>query len=215
MNLVYLARSSSRDESVCKMLASAEEELRRVAHITRRTLGFYRESAGPAPCRPAEVMESVLKLYEKHLHQRRIEVVREYRTDQQVMAVEGEIHQVISNLVSNASDALAGGGLLRVRVSRSPAKHGLRLTVADNGCGISKSSLARVFEPFFTTKKDIGVGLGMWVSREIIQRHGGSILLRSSDDPAHHGTSVSIFLPFDYPGARLNAPLPAPPPRAA
>ena len=215
MNLVYLARSNSHEEFVGKMLSSAEEELRRVAHITRRTLGFYRESAGPAPCKPVDLVESVLKLYEERLQQRRIEVLREYRVDQQVMAVEGEIRQVISNLVSNAGDALAAGGRLVVRVSRAPLKEGLRLTVADNGCGISKSSLERVFEPFFTTKKDVGVGLGMWVSREIIQRHGGSIRLRSSDGPAHHGTSVSIFLPFDYPGATLHATLAASPPRAA
>ena len=215
MNLVYLARSNSRDEFVCQMLSSAEEELRRVAHIARRTLGFYRESARRAPCRPAELVESVLQLYEKRLQERRIEVLRDYRTDREIMAVEGEIRQVISNLVSNASDSLAGGGRLFVRVGRAPGRDGLRLTVSDNGCGISKSNLGRVFEPFFTSKKDIGVGLGMWVSREIILRHGGAIRLRSSDDPAHHGTTVQVFLPFDGSGAALHATLPSPPRRVA
>jgi signal transduction histidine kinase len=204
MNLVYLARSHSQEEFVRKTLASAEEELRRVAHITGRTLGFYRESAGPAPCKPAELVESVLALYEKDLQLRHIEVIREYRMDQPLTAVAGEIRQVISNLVSNASDALAEGGRLRVRVNRAPLKQGLQLTVADNGRGIAKSVLGRVFEPFFTTKQDIGVGLGMWVSREIIQRHGGSIRLHSSDDPRRHGTSVLIFLPFDKHIPKLN-----------
>lgn len=204
MNLVYLARS--QEDSVSKLLSSAEDELRRIAHITRRTLGFYRESAEATPCKPVDLAESVLELYEKHLQERRIELQRQYRTDQAVMAVEGEIRQVISNLISNASDALPRGGRLRVRVSRAPLKAGLRLTVADNGCGISKSVRGRVFKPFFTTKQDIGMGLGMWVSREIIQRHGGSIRLRSSDDPAHHGTAVVIFLPFDNPSIRSAPP---------
>jgi PAS domain S-box-containing protein len=215
MNLVYLARSHSHEEFVRKTLASAEEELRRVAHITRRTLGFYREPAGPAPCKPAELVESVLALYEKDLQQRGIEVLRDYRTDEPVMAVGGEIRQVISNLVSNASDALAEGGLVRVRVSRAPLKKGLRLTVADNGRGIAKSVLGRVFEPFFTTKQDIGVGLSMWVSREIIQRHGGSIRLRSSDDSKRHGTAVLVFLPFEKHINRLESAFDATPSQAA
>jgi signal transduction histidine kinase len=149
-------------------------------------------------------VESVLALYEKDLQLRHIEVIREYRMDQPLTAVAGEIRQVISNLVSNASDALAEGGRLRVRVNRAPLKQGLQLTVADNGRGIAKSVLGRVFEPFLTTKQDIGVGLGMWVSREIIQRHGGSIRLHSSDDPRRHGTSVLIFLPFDKHITKLN-----------
>ncbi|HEX7288504.1 MAG TPA: PAS domain S-box protein [Candidatus Angelobacter sp.] len=210
MNLVYLARINSQETSVTHMLLSAEEELRRIAHLTRRTLGFYRESAGPAPCKPVDLVEIVLEMYEKQLLERHITVQREYRTNQAVMAVEGEIHQVISNLVSNASDALSKGGLLRIRVSRAPLKPGLRVTVGDNGCGIPRASLGRLFEPFFSTKKDIGVGLGMWVSREIIQRHGGSIRLRSSNDPVHHGTAVMIFLPCE-----TTAITSAPPSRAA
>ncbi|HET7870896.1 MAG TPA: PAS domain S-box protein [Terriglobales bacterium] len=199
MNLIYLARLNSTEDSVHKMLLSAENELRRIAHITRRTLGFYRESAGPAFCKPVDLVESVLELYEKHLEARRIKVQREYRTNQGLIVVEGEIHQVIANLISNASDALAEGGSLRVRVSRAPLKAGLRVTVADDGKGISKHGLSRVFEPFFSTKPETGVGLGMWVSREIIRYHGGSIRLRSLDHVARHGTAVVIFLPFENP----------------
>jgi PAS domain S-box-containing protein len=215
MNLVYLARSGSNEDSVRELLSFAEDELRRVAHIARRTLGFYRETTEPALCQLSEVVESVLKVYEKHLQQKHVRLWREFRTRQEVMAIEGEIRQVVSNIVSNASDALAGGGLLRVRISRAPCKKGLRLTVADNGCGISESSLVHVFEPFFTTKKDVGVGLGMWVSREIVSRHGGAIRLRSSDDPARHGTAVSIYLPFQGQRARLDEVLNAPKERAA
>jgi PAS domain S-box-containing protein len=206
MNLVYLARLNSKEESVQKMLLSAENELRRIAHITRRTLGFYRESAGPAFCKPVDLVENVLELYEKHLEGRRIKVQREYRTNQGMIVVEGEIHQVMANLISNASDALEDGGSLRVRVSRAPLRAGLRLTVADDGCGISKAARSRVFEPFFSTKPEIGVGLGMWVSREIIQRHGGSIRLRTSDDVARHGTAVVIFLPFENSDASSTLP---------
>jgi PAS domain S-box-containing protein len=197
MNLVYLARSSCHEDEVRSLLALAEEELRRVAHIARRTLGFYRESSEPAPCRLSKVVDEVLNLHEKQLQQNHIRLDREYRSDQEVLMIEGEIRQVVSNLLSNAVDALAAGGSLRVRISLAPAKEGLRLTIADNGCGISKSYLHHVFEPFFTTKKDVGVGLGMWLCREIIMRHGGSIRLRSSDDPLRHDTAASVFLRFD------------------
>jgi signal transduction histidine kinase len=67
--------------------------------------------------------------------------------------------------------------------------------VADNGCGIGPENRKRIFEPFFTTKKDTGTGLGLWVSRELIEKHGGHLGVRSSTTGRRTGTVFSLFLP--------------------
>jgi signal transduction histidine kinase len=125
---------------------------------------------------------------------------REYDESVQVTGLAGEIRQVISNLVANAIDALPDEGTLRIRVHQSKElnnsnRPGGRIVIADNGSGISPEHRKKLFEPFYTTKQDVGTGLGLWVSREIVQKHGGSITLRSCVVPGHSGTVFSIFLP--------------------
>jgi two-component system CheB/CheR fusion protein len=75
---------------------------------------------------------------------------------------------------------------------------GLRVTLADSGCGISPQNAARIFDPFFTTKGENGTGLGLWVARGIANRLGGSIRMRSRIHPDNGGTCFSVFLP-NYP----------------
>src|SRR6185437_7835767 len=111
----------------------------------------------------------------------------------------GEIRQVFSTLLLNAMEAVDAGGAIAVRVrkashSKSPIIQGVRVTIFDNGVGISDSNIPRIFEPFFTTKGENGTGLGLWVASGIVDRLGGSILTRSSVDPRRHGTCFSIFL---------------------
>jgi signal transduction histidine kinase len=76
-------------------------------------------------------------------------------------------------------------------------RKGLILTVADTGSGMSPDTAARIFEPFFTTKEIGGTGLGLWVSHEIVQRHGGVLAVRSSQRKGRSGTIFTLFLPFD------------------
>jgi signal transduction histidine kinase len=87
-----------------------------------------------------------------------------------------------------------------VRVSQQreydgSSTRGVRVTIADSGPGIEPAHRARIFEPFFTTKKEVGTGLGLWVSKGIVERHGGKIRLRSRVRPGRSGTVFSVFLP--------------------
>jgi signal transduction histidine kinase len=109
---------------------------------------------------------------------------------------------VISNLVSNAMDAMASGGRLIVRARRSrdwvhPQLDGVRITIADTGSGMTEDVRNRLFEAFFTTKGATGTGLGLWVSHEIILKHHGVIHLRSREASGggSSGTVFQIFFP--------------------
>ena len=201
-NLLYLARADKQLPEVTRRhLELADTELQRVAHITKQTLGFYREQSAPVSFDPAELLDNVLAMLQTRIETRNLAVDRLYRTHLQVLGSQGEIRQVFSNVISNGIDALHPGGHLQIKVASSPdwrslAIRGVRITVADTGHGIAPENLARIFEPFFTTKKDTGTGLGLWVSRQIVDKHAGSIRVRSRTTPYHSGTVFSIFLPL-------------------
>jgi signal transduction histidine kinase len=114
---------------------------------------------------------------------------------------------LLTNLLVNAVDALDNGGSVQVRVRAgrqwSNEQEGVRITLADNGSGIPPESLGRIFEPFYSTKKDAGTGLGLWVSRGIVQKHGGSIRVRSHIEGARRGTVFSVFLPNGQAASRV------------
>lgn len=193
-NLLYLART--QPENTYKYLDMADEELKRVAHITKQTLGFYRDPTNATRVTPARLLEDVLSIYSRRLENKQIAVLSEFDDNASVMAYSGEIRQVFSNLISNAVDAMANGGklYLRVRQARRFAddSHGVSITIADTGSGITRDTMKRIFEPFFTTKSDVGTGLGLWLTRGIIEKHKGGIRVRSQEE---HGTVFRIFLP--------------------
>jgi len=123
-----------------------------------------------------------------------------YQARVQVLGSLGEIRQVFSNVISNGIEALQPGGRLSIKVAnscdwRQPATGGVRVTIADSGHGIAPENLARIFEPFFTTKKNAGTGLGLWVCHQIMDKHSGSIRVRSRRTSQRSGTVFSIFLP--------------------
>ncbi len=101
-----------------------------------------------------------------------------------------------SNLISNAADAVEMGGTLKVHVSCVQRSEGgdIQIRIEDDGHGIASEDLQRIFEPFYTTKKDVGTGLGLWVSKKIAERHGGTIEVQSRVG-ASHGTVFTILLP--------------------
>jgi PAS domain S-box-containing protein len=201
-NLLYLLRKNpSLDEKARQHLSIAEIESERVAHITKQTLGFYREHTSPVPIVLSQAMDGILSLYERKIESRAITVRKEYK-DQgtSVVALEGEIRQVFSNLIVNAVDAMELGGKLRVRIHPScewgnSRRLGVTVVVCDNGSGITAEHRKKIFEPFFTTKKDVGTGLGLWLSSEIVHKHGGALRLRSRATPGSSGTVFSVFLP--------------------
>ena len=204
-NLIYIAKSSPEvSAEMVQHLTLAEQELERVAHITRQTLGFYRESQEAEPIDIPALVDSVLRLYSNKLDSKNIRVVRQFGECPPMVGVTGELKQAVSNLVSNAIDAVASYGTIRIRLMRSKNKNGnaVELAIEDDGPGISPENVERIFEPFFTTKKDVGTGLGLWVSKEIIERHGGSITVGSQNErEGAAGASFVIHLPCSPPRA--------------
>lgn len=205
VNLLYLARHDSSHAS--EYLTMAEQEVGRVAQLAQQTLGFVRDASSPGSMDPAAIMDEILQLYSRKLEGRHIRVTRRYRSHCQISGYAGELRQLLANLLVNAADAMADGGSLQVRVATghdwSSGRGGVRIAVADNGSGIPSNKLRQIFEPFYTTKKDTGTGLGLWVSRGIVQKHGGSIKVRSRTDGPATGTVFSIFLPQRYEISRV------------
>jgi len=202
INLIYLARQAPTQNEARRYLDLAEEELERVSHITRQTLGFYRETKGATHFRFGEIVTSLISVFSSRTRNKGIELLPEIASDVELYAVPGEIRQVVANLVSNSIDALENGGQLRIRVSSATQPgangvHGVRLTVADTGSGIPPEARAQLFQPFFTTKRDVGTGLGLWVCKSIIENHHGSIRVRSATKPGKSGTVFSVFLPLN------------------
>lgn len=199
-NLLYLAKIAPDSESVRRYLEMADGELNRVAHITRQSLGFYRESNAPELTSVNGLLESTVDLLKSRITVKRALIEKQWNGEVKIVAVAGELRQVLSNLLANSLDAIADQGTIKLRVSTGAAgKHGdgyVRITVADNGKGIDARSRSRLFEAFFTTKGATGTGLGLWVSKQIVEKHGGTIRMRSSDHGAHSGTAFSVVLPL-------------------
>lgn len=207
-NFIYLARNErALPEPVLNYLKAADEELVRIAHMTKQTLGLYRESATPEPIDISDLWRNLLSMFSSKTKNRRIHVKLDINTEAQVIGLAGELRQVFANLLSNSIDAVSLDGTIRVRVADAQNNGswqngnrripGVRITIADNGAGIPPANLRRIFEPFFTTKEAVGTGLGLWVSKEIVENHKGSIRIRSSAAAGRAGTVASVFLPYN------------------
>ena len=201
-NLIYLADHSTNFPEVHDYLETAARELRRVAAITNQTLRFHKQASNPQDVTAEQLFTSVLSIFHGRTVNSNVRIQERLRTPHPIRCFEGEIRQVISNLVSNALDAMSpGGGVLALRsregVDWKTGERGMIFTVADTGGGISAATMRKLFDPFFTTKGNTGTGLGLWVSKEIVDRHRGAMHVRSSQSAVHHGTVFTVFLPFD------------------
>jgi two-component system CheB/CheR fusion protein len=200
-NLLYLLEhDASLDERAREYVRMATEELGRVVHITRQTLGFYREAAVPVAIRVSELLGNVLELYSHRMQARHIRVETRFGPEPEIRGLPGEMRQVFANLIVNALEAVGQGGEIKLHVYESrdwnrPERRGVRVVVADNGPGIAPEHRRHIFEPFYTTKGERGTGLGLWVSRGIVDKCGGTIRVRSSLHPMCRGTVFSVFLP--------------------
>jgi PAS domain S-box-containing protein len=199
-NLVYIARRSDKLDEIRQLLTQAEDELTRIAHITRQSLGFYRETTTPAHFMPATIVREVTEFYTSRATSIGVALIINAKTEREVLGSAGELRQILSNLLANSLDACASGATIRIEANsaidpRNPSQMGVRITIADTGLGIPPEHLENIFEPFFTTKKDTGTGLGLWVSRELVEKHGGTLRVRSRIADPLCGTVFSIFLP--------------------
>ena len=201
-NLIYLAQEAAVSPQAKEYLDTAEVELRRVSAIANQTLRFHRQATRAKPTAAAELIEATLSVYQGRLNNSNVRIQRRDRSSFPVTCFDGEIRQVLSNLVANAIDAMypTGGRLLirnREGTDWRSGRKGLLLTVADTGAGISVNTQKKIFEPFFTTKGLQGTGLGLWISHEIVERHRGSLKVRSSQKEHASGTVFQLFLPCD------------------
>jgi PAS domain S-box-containing protein len=202
-NLLYLMRTGVSEEESKHFMDMAEQELARVTQISRAMLGLYRESKAPVQVNLKEMLLEILLLMERRFTDLDVTMHADLPNSVIVDAFPAELRQVFTNLITNAAEAASPGGQVRVSIipqAEGMGADGLKLQagatiiIADNGTGVPENVRPHLFQPFFTTKGEYGTGLGLWVSRGIINKHGGSIELDSSTDNGSHGTVVSVFL---------------------
>lgn len=204
LNFVYLARQQPEiSEQTKSYLTAADQEISRVAHIAQQTLGFYRDNSRPTSLDAATMVREVIAIYESRARAKSVSLEPRVEPHLSVVALQGELKQVLSNLLANAIDACAKGSKIilgcRSSFNHATGMRGVRVTVADNGCGISPHDQQKIFDPFFTTKKAVGTGLGLWITRDLLEKRGGNIRLKSSIGPAQSGTVFRFFLPDPIP----------------
>ena len=199
-NAFYLLRQHhSLDEEAKYYAQIAEQELARVSHITKQTLSFYRESQKAVSVSLSELLDDVLELQQRPMQIANITLERDYSSEGTVHGFPSELKQVFMNLVSNAIQAMPHGGCMRVRLTETAGWRGrpagVRVFISDTGVGIAPEHAKRLFEPFFTTKSTKGTGLGLWISRGIVQKHEGSLRFRTVFGSSNTVTAFHVFLP--------------------
>jgi signal transduction histidine kinase len=193
-NLNFLcAQESEQPEKVQYFMRLAEEQLETVKRIANQTLGYARQTEVPRPTDLVSVAEAALRIHLQEIEAKKVRLVKDLPEELVVDVHTGPMLQVISNVIVNALDALPSEGTLHLRLRKLRGE--VQLLIADNGHGISKENSEKVFEPFFTTKGERGTGLGLALSKDIIERHRGRIRLRSSVHPGKSGTTFKISLP--------------------
>jgi PAS domain S-box-containing protein len=212
-NLLYLMRTGANGEESKQFMAMAEQELARVTQISRAMLGLYRESKTPVQVDLREMLQEILLLMERRLTDQGVALHTDLPASIMVAGFPAELRQVFSNLITNAAEAAGKGGKVWISVSPEAAgtgpggmrtEAGALVQIRDNGPGIPEEVQAQMFQPFFTTKGQQGTGLGLWVSRGIVNKHGGIIRVQSDLSEREHGSVVSVFLamkPTIQPGA--------------
>ncbi|MGC2639444.1 MAG: ATP-binding protein [Acidobacteriaceae bacterium] len=194
-NLLFLLRNQDLTPESTHLLSLAESEIGRVSRIARQTLAFYRENGKPARVDLRELLNVSVDVHA--IREPQLRVHRRYRTAQTISGYATELQQVFHNIIANSIEAGATDLWLHLHRNSgsAPGRRGVRISIADNGCGIDPSVRSRIFNPFITTKGEKGTGLGLWVSRGMILRHEGSIRVRTSTRPGRTGTCISIVLP--------------------
>jgi PAS domain S-box-containing protein len=203
-NLHYLMEKETDSALQQRYLAMAQQELNRTLQISRAMLGLYREPKAPVEVNMRELLQSVLLLLDRQLKDQFVAVQRKLEEDALIQGFPGELRQVFTNLITNAAEAAGPRGRVQVLLeSELPAdtRPGAMVTISDSGPGVPESVQAKLFKPFFTTKGELGTGLGLWVSRGIVEKHGGKIELTNSTDPAYPGAAVRVYLPALGPAA--------------
>ncbi|HEX4155094.1 MAG TPA: ATP-binding protein [Acidobacteriaceae bacterium] len=182
-NLLYLSSADTTlPPETRSYLTRADEELKRLASIARHTLTFARPRSSNGPVDIAPIVESVVAMFQPRCSSRGGEIRLLHNPDLRVLVPADDLRQILTNLISNACDAFIGPtGLVEVDISS--AGQLAIVEVRDNGAGIAAENLPRIFDPFFTTKEDVGTGIGLWITRELVEKSGGRISVHGDDLP--------------------------------
>jgi PAS domain S-box-containing protein len=197
--LHLLKRDLSLNQRAHTLLELTSTELARLSRIVKQTLSYHRVGSAPQSVDVGKLISESLEVFAGKLRQSGVELATKIQPNTLLQGFPDEIRQVIDNLILNAIEAMPKGGRLLISVHNSlnwrSNKTGVRVTIADTGYGITREVRSRIFEPFFTTKTDKGTGLGLWVVHGLVEKHEGSIELRSSRGTDRSGTVFSIFWP--------------------
>lgn len=196
--LFLLNQEVDGQPKVRHLIETAQTEIRRVAEISKNMLSLHRESRAASKVNLFELLQGVVSLVQETIAKgrRKIELLPGFKDD--VEAFPSELLQVFTNVIKNAVEATADGGKIQIysEAAVQSGHNGVLVRVVDDGIGVPEQLQARLFNPFVTTKEESGTGLGLWVSRSIVEKHGGSIRLYGSTSNSSSVTTVAIFLPL-------------------
>jgi light-regulated signal transduction histidine kinase (bacteriophytochrome) len=192
INLLYLLNDRVKEDKTARgYIESAEGELQRISGITKQTLRWSKESVQKPQSRTAGYLfKDILQLFAGKIRNREVNVLIEGGEEVFVYGALGQISQVMANLIANAIQAVPVGG--QIRLGAREDGDFTEIKVRDNGHGMNDEALRHLFEPFYSTKGDLGNGLGLYISYEIVERHGGSLLVKSQ---VGMGTEIRVRLP--------------------
>ena len=191
--LFMLKSQEGLTEDAKLLLQTAQKELDRLSNIAKETLAPHRSSGERIRIKATELVDASLESFHRQIDEAHVRVLRHYDTDAQIEVAPNELRQVFTNLISNAIDAMPQGGSLELEVFADGQD--VKLVFSDTGSGIKPENLQEIFEPFVTTKGEKGLGIGLWISRNIVEKLGGTIQVRSTTSDAGHGTHFTICLP--------------------
>ena len=199
-NLLYIVRGDPElSAQSSDYLKTADRELARIANITSQTLRFHRQSAEPVLLDPGDLIGEVLDVSGNHLREGRVVVRCDFEENVRCTCFDGDIRQVLNNLVGNAFAPMPQSGVLTLRTRNrtrwTTGQVGAAITISDTGSGMSPETLERIFEAFYSTKGIHGTGLGLWISKRIVHKHRGHLRVRSSTSPLKHGSVFTLWLP--------------------
>jgi signal transduction histidine kinase len=201
LNLLYLLETETKfTEQGRHYLTLAKEEVHRISEIAHEVMNEFRSVANPQDTSIPALLRSVVDFYEPRFEVRGISMQARYCSDGYFAVYPGPLRQAFSNLLLNAADSMPEGGTMHARISLAHEwsgrkRRGVRVTIADNGGGISEQDLPKIFDLFFTTKGIAGTGLGLSLVKDTVAKHDGVLRVRSSTKQGRSGSVFAIFLP--------------------
>ena len=181
-----------------------KKQTKRIGDYTKSLLSFSRRIAfNPESVNAGDLINESVYLLQPRFREKKIQIVKEFPPDAiTIMVDKRQLEQVLINIFNNAIDSLSTDGritinlkelnILQNKISHNQLAECVKITITDNGAGIIKENLNKIFDPFYSTKEKDGTGLGLSISRSIIQRHKGSIDVKSE---AGKGTTFTLIIP--------------------